>query len=228
MDRARSWLDEFYHGFQSASFQVPWNRGAGCCDWHGAAVWCSRFESCVVLTSCRYSAHPKGDPPMTTVIPSVVIEGSPFGGAESPMIFRASLAAINPTAGIFKALFTIPNHPKASRTLANWIELAYQSHTALHCVVALVNPCKSSCCLKIGYHRQAMTKPYLSFFYPVPSIPRTRIIAADLEGTIWVFSMRDKRDCKAARFVERVQFESRKRTNLDHTWSFRAFWGIWV
>jgi hypothetical protein len=154
---------------------------------------------------------------MTTVIPSVVIEGSPFGGAESPMIFRASLAAINPTAGIFKALFTIPNHPKASRTLANWIELAYQSHTAPHCVVALVNPCKSSCCLKIGYHRQAMTKPYLSFFYPVPSIPRTRIIAADLEGTIWVFSMRDKRDCKAARFVERVQFESRKRTNLDHT-----------
>ena len=64
---------------------------------------------------------------------------------------------------------------------------------------------------------QPTTKPYLSFFYPVPSIPRTRIIAADLEGTFWVFSMRDKRDCKAARFVERVQFESRKRTNLDHT-----------
>ena len=34
---------------------------------------------------------------------------------------------------------------------------------------------------------QPTTKPYLSFFYPVPSIPRTRIIAADLEGTIWVF-----------------------------------------
>ena len=37
---------------------------------------------------------------------------------------------------------------------------------------------------------------------------RTRVIAADLDGSIWVFSVRDKRDCKVGAGGNRSQIQN--------------------